>query len=516
MKKIFGIILAVCLMATMLCVAVFAADAPASDVVLRISATKKDGSTVVVKDYTSFEDGWNAAMELAANPKELNKNEYARVIVDLYSDWNAVKGEFTKDFFNGVGFEWDAIYIPENVKVTLNLNGHTINRGLTEYQYNGEVMYIDEEADVIINDGTITGGYSCNGAGGIHVNDGANVTLNNVHVDGNRVEDDDGAAIALYDGATLTMNGGSMSNNIIRNTALKFSVSGRGVLSVQKNSNAILNNVTFSGNMQQNLNVHGLLIYVDYGTVTMDGCFVENNGLVDKDKDYMTPMSLIFGYNDTDITITNTEFKNNGSDEQTPRRSEESIVGVPSLITLYRSNQSQIFSLNVEKCNFTENATDVLFYIMGADFEISDCTATNNAANVLFVAADYADEICGIVRNCTFDNNSLGTSTDRVVSVSSGAKMKTIHFYAYKLKDLSSSKEKIDVTFENCEFGNATFANKSVATFTNGALAGSLIGEGSLTMIVSITALIASVTAIGITLASNKKKKDTPETDDEE
>ena len=126
MKKVFGIILAVCLIAMMLCVAVFAAEAPASDVVLRVSATTKDGSTVVVKDYTSFEDGWNAAMELASTPEELNKNEYGRIIVDLYSDWNAVDGEFTDDFFNGAGFEWDAIYIPQNVKVTLNLNGHKI------------------------------------------------------------------------------------------------------------------------------------------------------------------------------------------------------------------------------------------------------------------------------------------------------------------------------------------------------------------------------------------------------
>ena len=198
MKKIFLLLLAVCMIATVLCVSAFATEAPASDVVLRISTTKQDGTTVVIAEHTSFEDGWNAAMELASNPKELNKNGYGRIVVDIYSDWNAVDGEFTDEFFNGKGFNWDAIYFPENVKVTLNLNGHTINRGLTTWQYNGEVMYIDEKADVIINDGTITGGWSCNGAGGIHVNN-ANGTLNDVHVDGNHVDDDDGAAIALYD-----------------------------------------------------------------------------------------------------------------------------------------------------------------------------------------------------------------------------------------------------------------------------------------------------------------------------
>ena len=44
-------------------------------------------------------------------------NKYDRVVVDLYADWTADGGEFTDDFFNGAGFDWDAIYFPENVSV---------------------------------------------------------------------------------------------------------------------------------------------------------------------------------------------------------------------------------------------------------------------------------------------------------------------------------------------------------------------------------------------------------------
>ena len=110
MKKIFAIIMTVCLLASVLCITALAADAPTDDVVLRVSALKKDDSIVVVQDYTVFEDGWNAAMELASNSKEMNTNDYARVVVDIYADWNANKdGEFTEDFFNGKGFNWDAI-----------------------------------------------------------------------------------------------------------------------------------------------------------------------------------------------------------------------------------------------------------------------------------------------------------------------------------------------------------------------------------------------------------------------
>jgi hypothetical protein len=101
---------------------------------------------------------------------------YDRIVVDFYADWIAT-GSFTDDWINGDGFKNDTIYIPDDAKVTLNLKGHTINRGLTSLLIDGEVIYIDTEAVVIIKDGTITGGYSENGAGGIHIRSGANVTL---------------------------------------------------------------------------------------------------------------------------------------------------------------------------------------------------------------------------------------------------------------------------------------------------------------------------------------------------
>ena len=67
MKKIFAWLMITALLLSALCITAFAADGA----VLRVSAEKKDGTTVVIKDYTVFEDGWNAAMELAVNSKEL-------------------------------------------------------------------------------------------------------------------------------------------------------------------------------------------------------------------------------------------------------------------------------------------------------------------------------------------------------------------------------------------------------------------------------------------------------------
>ena len=57
MKKILVLAFTICLMVTALCITASAADAPADGIVLRVSADKRDGSNVVVQDYSVFEDG---------------------------------------------------------------------------------------------------------------------------------------------------------------------------------------------------------------------------------------------------------------------------------------------------------------------------------------------------------------------------------------------------------------------------------------------------------------------------
>ena len=169
MKKILAIIMAIFMVATVLCVPAFAVES-ADGFVLTVSAIKKDGTTIVkIADYTSFEAGWNFAMDKAKNQEYLDTNAYDRIVVDLLTDWEAnAKGEFGDS--DGLGFQWSTIYVPENTAITINLNGLTINRGLRgSNELDGEVIFVGEEANLIINNGTITGGNSDNGAGGIHI-----------------------------------------------------------------------------------------------------------------------------------------------------------------------------------------------------------------------------------------------------------------------------------------------------------------------------------------------------------
>ena len=185
MKKIFAILMTICLLAGALSITAFAAK---STSVIKVQIGSE------TKEFDDFEDGWNYAMKQANDGKE--------VYATLLKDWIADDGEFTDDFFNGAGFDWDAIYFADDVNITLDLGGHTINRGLTLSEQNGEVMFINDGANVTIKNGTIKGGYSDNGAGGIHI-EGANVKLIDLVFTGNRVHNDDGAAIQHVGGGEM-------------------------------------------------------------------------------------------------------------------------------------------------------------------------------------------------------------------------------------------------------------------------------------------------------------------------
>ncbi len=381
MKRIFAIIMTICLLASTLCIPAFAAgDAPAAGTVLRVSALKKDGTTIVViKDYDNFEDGWNAAMGLAGDSKELKKNAYERVIVDFYADWNADAGEFTDDWINGDGFKNDTIYIPEGAKVTLNLNGHTINRGLERTISDGEVMYIEDEADVIINDGTITGGCGDMGdAGAIDIQDDARVTLNNVHIVGN-TSGWDGAGIFVGSGSILTVNGGSFKNNDAFGKAIAYSSYG-GAVHVE--GTAIFDGVEF----KENAAVYGAAISADNGNVVVKNCTFDENGIESK---YSVSHTVIHA-DASKITITNSTFTNNGGEE------------------LFYFEDSDVL---IEGGSITGNTSEELFCFEDSEADIKFVTITGNTSKTLY--ADNGDKVVTIV-GCTFGNNTPATDAPDV------------------------------------------------------------------------------------------------------
>ena len=91
-------------------------------------------------------------------------------------------------------------------------------------------------------------------------------------------------------------------------------------------------------------------------------------------------------------------------------------------------------------------------------------------------------------KNCNFSKNTTSES--------------------YKTFEFDNGNQ---LTFENCEFGDATFNDTSRATFVNNTAngnslrVGSIFGEGSLTTIFVIIALIDSVVSIYMIVLYKKK-----------
>ncbi|MCR4841924.1 MAG: hypothetical protein K5840_01535, partial [Eubacterium sp.] len=107
-----------------------------------------------------------------------------------------------------------ALTVPYGITVTLDLNGYTIDRGLTASTTDGYVICIDSGATATIEDssyysGTITGGYNYGNGGGI-LNNGT-LTIEGGNISGNYALGYDGGGI--YNSGILTVNDGEISGN---------------------------------------------------------------------------------------------------------------------------------------------------------------------------------------------------------------------------------------------------------------------------------------------------------------
>ena len=177
-----------------------------------------------------------------------------------------------------------------NRDVTINLNGHTIDRNLDEAVANGQVLRIEAECTVTINGpGTITGGFNLGtkeniDGGGIH-NMGT-LVLNDVTVTGNNcikwsgtTFSGRGGGIYTGKGSSLTMNGGLISNNTARG--------GGGGVFTEEAVLFSLNEVTIDDNESESKGGGVRILALDKtpATAVMTDCVISNNRATDVGSD---------------------------------------------------------------------------------------------------------------------------------------------------------------------------------------------------------------------------------------
>jgi hypothetical protein len=273
---------------------------------------------------------------------------------------------------------------------------------------------------------------------------------------GNVANGSDGAGIAVYDGSVLVMNGGSISDN-----KLLFAPIYRypyGALYVD-NATATLNNVTINNNRSDTRNGEGMAIYADNSTVTLNDCAVSGNGTKELGE---YAESIIAGYSST-ININNTDFTGNGAISDTDDTDYSHLFYLEDT------------TLTIAGGKITGNAADKLFYFDDSQADINGVNITGNDSVVLDVDNDSKKVT---LTECVLGNNSPIKYDEDIIVDEEGT-----------------------LVLNNCQLGDTAFEDKTMA-----AGVGSVFGDGSLSMIVALLALIASAVSIFLTVYYNKKK----------
>ena len=169
---------------------------------------------------------------------------------------------------NDIKLSNSTLNIAEGTTVTLDLGGHTLDRGRTSREWNtgGQVITVRKGATLNLSNGTLTGGWGGNGGG--LANEGGTANLKDVNITG-CIGDDRGGGISNQ--GTLTMTGGSISGNTSKDGT---DPKGGGGLFNYKDATATLKGVSITGNKAD---IYGGGGICNFGVMTIDGCTITGN-----------------------------------------------------------------------------------------------------------------------------------------------------------------------------------------------------------------------------------------------
>ena len=116
-----------------------------------------------------------------------------------------------------------ALLIPEGRTVTIDLNGHSVDRARTAREEDGCVLIVKGSL-TLRGEGEITGGCNSSGTGGGVFVDGGAFTMDGGTITGNTADGSDsnayGGGVYVWNGGTFTMNGGEIRGNRAANGLL--------------------------------------------------------------------------------------------------------------------------------------------------------------------------------------------------------------------------------------------------------------------------------------------------------
>lgn len=244
-------------------------------------------------DYSTFEAAWKAAVG-------------GKTTFKLLSDWsgNGKFGASEASLDSSLYFNGGALSVPSGYTVTIDLNGHTINRskGVNQITNDGSVIRLFDGASITINDtsesknGSIEGG-SSNYGGGIYAPSNNTVTMNGGKI--RLCNGYYGGGVYLDSNSKFIMNGGRIEHNT--------GYYGGGVYT---EDDAVFE--THGGEISENrATADGGGIYLWSAIAKLDKCIVSANKAKNGGAIY-SDYSVVKNY--SSLTIDNTKILNNTAD----------------------------------------------------------------------------------------------------------------------------------------------------------------------------------------------------------
>ena len=358
-----------------------------------VYATDNNGN-----NYTSIESAWSAANSGTA--------------ITLQTDWNLE----------------DRLVLNENVTAVVELNGHKISRNLTESKSDGEVIYLNKSSNLTLNGltasqtdftfsgyenynttkdvtytsgGLITGGYSSNGGGGIHMKKESSLNLNNVIVGGNQAKrscgsDGEGGAICIDgDNTNLKIN----NSYIVYNNA---NINGGGIYSDSENSSIEVTNSHINNNVTSYdgiLTTHGGGVYINQN----DTSFKLTNSEIKSNSGACDGGGICV--NDEDVSIT---LDNSHIDENNFSSRGGGIFVSDTDCSIEMKNNSSInknyggqkgAGIHIDYTHFSVKGTDSTLNT------ISENTCSENGAGIYICSNILSTSNSGEVSGLTLDSN---------------------------------------------------------------------------------------------------------------
>lgn len=286
----------------------------------KLDVTVKDYKGAITKNYAAtgsvqgvFTYNENANVTLVEKEGELYVPfDFSDVDVWVGS-WSALQSAVNNSANQGkvIGLSADLtpsgqerIEVENGRQITIELAGHTMNRGFTSKKSQGNVFKVaDSNTHLTIRDtldtGVICGGYAKGDGGGFYVVDNAKLTIESGTVYGNGASSDGGGI--YVDDAELVMTGGAVSNNYAADN-------GAGIYT-SKSAKITLTNAQIIFNTSKNAG-GGFNTHLKQDA-TFTNCMISYNKSKDKDGG-----GIVMNASDRTLYLVNCKVDNNTTDDE--------------------------------------------------------------------------------------------------------------------------------------------------------------------------------------------------------